>query len=119
LSAVALELAAVDAQDGAALERQHIMPMRREGPAPMAQAPWALHSLPWSLSAARDSLLPEPRGFDAGAAIWSASMARQAHGLIAAMAVFGGNPHAVSDDGRQTIAPPHRPEPIWVTPALM
>jgi len=44
---------------------------------------------------------------------------RQAQVLLSAMAAFGAESAASLPDERQTIQPVHRPDPMWVSPALM
>jgi len=43
---------------------------------------------------------------------------QQAHVLLSAMAAFDANRGAAADTGRETIQPVHKPELMWVSPAM-
>ncbi|MCG3188471.1 MAG: hypothetical protein LKCHEGNO_00462 [Burkholderiaceae bacterium] len=127
LSSGAREAAALNEPEPVTALREHIMPVRpirssiAAAAAPEATVPpgrGRAYAPLWQPATLRDLDWPEPAIATAEVPITSALIARQAQSLVSAMAAFGGE-QAAFDSERPTVLPVHRPEPMWVSPAVM
>jgi hypothetical protein len=126
-AAVARESAALEELADPASQRERITPVRQAAaeitlPAEpeLAASPASrfAYTLPWKLSLPGELEWLQPLIQDSAVPITAALMDSQAHGLVSAMAAFGGLQAALDTD-RQRVLPVHKTEPMWGVPALM